>query len=43
MSVREIAGEMAVTERAVEGLLRRARGSLRSLLPDPRDNGGKDA
>jgi RNA polymerase sigma-70 factor (ECF subfamily) len=43
MSVREIAGEMAVTERAVEGLLRRARGSLRSLLPDPRNNGGKDA
>jgi RNA polymerase sigma-70 factor (ECF subfamily) len=43
MSVREIAGEMAVSERAVEGLLRRARGSLRSLLPDPRPDGGKDA
>lgn len=43
MSVREIAGEMAISERAVEGLLRRARGSLRSLLPDPRPNGGKDA
>ena len=43
LSVREIAGEMAVTERAVEGLLRRARGSLRSLLPDPRPDGGKDA
>jgi RNA polymerase sigma-70 factor (ECF subfamily) len=42
MSVREIAGEMAVSERAVEGLLRRARGSLRSLLPDPRPDGGKD-
>ena len=43
MSVREIADEMAVSERAVEGLLRRARGSLRSLLPDPRPDGGKDA
>jgi RNA polymerase sigma-70 factor (ECF subfamily) len=43
MSVREIAGEMAVSERAVEGLLRRARGSLRSLFPDPRPDGGKNA
>jgi RNA polymerase sigma-70 factor (ECF subfamily) len=43
MSVREIAGEMAISERAVEGLLRRARRSLRSLLPDPKSNGGKDA
>jgi len=43
MSVREIAREMAVSERAVEGLLRRARGSLRSLLPDPQTTGGKDA
>ena len=43
LSVREIAGEMAVSERAVEGLLRRARGSLRSLLPDPRPEGEKDA
>ena len=40
MSVREIAGEMAVSERAVEGLLRRARGSLRAVLPDPRLEGG---
>lgn len=43
MSVREIAGEMAISERAVEGLLRRARRSLRSLLPDPGPGGGKDA
>jgi RNA polymerase sigma-70 factor (ECF subfamily) len=43
MSVREIAGEMAISERAVEGLLRRARGSLRFLLPDPRPRGGKNA
>jgi RNA polymerase sigma-70 factor (ECF subfamily) len=40
LSVREIAGEMAVSERAVEGLLRRARGSLRAVLPDPRPEGG---
>jgi RNA polymerase sigma-70 factor (ECF subfamily) len=40
MSVREIAGEMAVSERAVEGLLRRARGSLKAVLPDPRAEGG---
>jgi RNA polymerase sigma-70 factor (ECF subfamily) len=40
LSVREIAGEMAVSERAVEGLLRRARGSLRAVLPDPRLEGG---
>ena len=39
LSVREIAGEMAVSERAVEGLLRRARGSLRAVLPDPRLEG----
>ena len=43
LSVREIAEEMAVSERAVEGLLRRARGSLRAVLPDPRPEGGKDA
>lgn len=43
LSVREIAGEMAVSERAVEGLLRRARGSLRALLPDPRPEGGTHA
>jgi len=43
LSVREIAGEMAVSERAVEGLLRRARGSLKALLPDPRLAGGTHA
>ena len=43
MSVREIAREMAISERAVEGLLRRARRSLRSLLPDPQSDGGQDA
>lgn len=40
LSVREIAGEMGVSARAVEGLLRRARGSLRAVLPDPRPEGG---
>lgn len=43
LSVREIAGEMSISERAVEGLLRRARGSLRTLLPDPRIEGGNHA
>ena len=43
MSVREIAAEMAVSERAVEGLLRRARGSLRAVLPEPRPEGGTNA
>ena len=43
MSVREIAREMDISERAVEGLLRRARRSLRSLLPDPQSDGGRDA
>lgn len=33
-SVREIADEMGVSERAVEGQLRRARQSLKSLLPE---------
>lgn len=42
MSVREIASEMAISERAVEGHLRRARRSLKSLLPDPKSNGGHD-
>lgn len=41
LSVREIAAEMALSERAVEGLLRRARQSLRSLLPDPVKDGGQ--
>jgi len=40
LSVREIAEEMAVSERAVEGLLRRARGSLRAVLPVPQPQGG---
>ncbi len=42
MSVREIAKEMAVSERAVEGQLRRARRSLRSLLPEIKTSGGKN-
>ena len=40
MSVRQIASEMAISERAVEGLLRRARRSLRTKLPEINDNGG---
>jgi RNA polymerase sigma factor (sigma-70 family) len=43
MSVREIANEMAITDRAVEGYLRRARQALRSLLPDSRSDGGTHA
>ena len=43
LSVREIAGDMVLSERAVEGLLRRARRSLRSIFPDPKPDGGKDA
>lgn len=42
MSVREVAKEMAISERAVEGQLRRARQSLKSLLPDSNSNGGKN-
>lgn len=42
MSVREIADAMAVSERAVEGQLRRARQSLKSLLPEIKTNGGKN-
>jgi RNA polymerase sigma-70 factor (ECF subfamily) len=42
MSIREIANEMAISERAVEGQLRRARQSLKSLLPDSKPNGGKN-
>lgn len=41
-SVREIANEMAISERAVEGQLRRARQSLKSLLPQLKPNGGKN-
>ena len=40
LSVREIAAEMALSERAVEGLLRRARQSLKALLPEPANDGG---
>jgi RNA polymerase sigma-70 factor (ECF subfamily) len=42
MSVREIANEMIISERAVEGQLRRARQSLKSLLPELKPNGGKN-
>ena len=42
MSVREIAHSMAISERAVEGQLRRARQSLKSLLPELKPNGGKN-
>ena len=38
-SVKEIADEMAISERAVEGQLRRARQSLKSILPDTTKNG----
>ena len=41
-SVREIAEQTRISERSVEGQLRRARRSLKSLLPDPRSNGGKN-
>ncbi len=39
-NVREIADEMAISVRAVEGLLRRARKSLKSRLPEWKTNGG---
>jgi len=42
MSVKEIAVEMNISERAVEGQLRRARQALRSLLPELNNNGGKN-
>lgn len=41
MSVREISNSMRISERAVEGQLRRARQSLKSLLPEIKTNGGK--
>jgi RNA polymerase sigma-70 factor (ECF subfamily) len=41
MSAKEIADSMAISERAVEGQLRRARQSLKSLLPEIKTNGGK--
>ena len=43
MSVREIASEMAISDRAVEGYLRRARQALKSLLPDFKSNGERHA
>ncbi|MBN1274516.1 MAG: sigma-70 family RNA polymerase sigma factor [Candidatus Aminicenantes bacterium] len=42
LSVREIATGMNVSEKAVEGQLRRARRSLKSLLPTSKPNGGKN-
>ena len=42
LNVKEIAAEMNISERAVEGQLRRARQSLRSLLPELKTNGGKN-
>jgi RNA polymerase sigma-70 factor, ECF subfamily len=39
-SEKEIADEMKISERAVEGLLRRARRSLKALLPDLKPQGG---
>jgi RNA polymerase sigma-70 factor (ECF subfamily) len=42
MSLREIANDMDISERAVEGQLRRARQSLKSLLPELNQNGGKN-
>ena len=41
MSIGEIAVTMKISERAVEGQLRRARQSLKSLLPELKSNGGK--
>lgn len=43
LSTREISREMAISERAVEGLLSRARRSLRCVLPDLAADGGKNA
>jgi RNA polymerase sigma-70 factor (ECF subfamily) len=43
MSAREIAEEMATSERAVEGLLRRARQSLKVRLPEFAAPGGDNA
>jgi RNA polymerase sigma-70 factor (ECF subfamily) len=42
MSVNEIANAMSISERAVEGQLRRARQSLKLLLPKIKTNGGKN-
>jgi len=43
LSIREIAGEMALSERAVEAHLRRAREALKSLLPQSIAKGGENA
>jgi RNA polymerase sigma-70 factor (ECF subfamily) len=40
-SVSEIAEHLNISERAVEGQLRRARQSLKSLLSEPKPNGGQ--
>jgi len=42
MSIREIARELAISERAVEGRLTRARLALKTLLPNIAANGGKN-
>ncbi len=42
LSVSEIAAEMSLSGRAVEGHLRRARKALKSLLPNPNSDGGKN-
>jgi RNA polymerase sigma-70 factor (ECF subfamily) len=42
-SVREIAAERGISEKAVEGLLRRARQALKALLPGQRSEEGEDA
>ncbi len=41
LSVKEIAAEMGISARAVEGCLRRARQALRSLLPESKTDGGE--
>ncbi len=42
-SVREIAAERGLSEKAVEGLLRRARQALKALLPERRSEGDHHA
>lgn len=39
LSVKEIAAEMAISARAVEGYLRRARQALKALLPESKKDG----
>lgn len=43
MSVREIAAERGLSEKAVEGLLRRARHALKALLPGRKSEEGQNA